>query len=806
MIRSPRSFRAIVTALAVLFLVSALAGAAAAQTAEPDPDFEPGPEADLSLDLDGPTNSLLVGDSADLELRVENHGPEDATDVSVYGYLSDALRASDLDSACTQDGYGGFSCSVGSLDEGDEETFSVTVERVRAREAWTGYSVSSSNYDPNYDNNYRELYLEPDTSHPADLAVSMSGPKDPDLGDSFTYEIEVTNLGPERADAVELRDSLPFGVDVLSWDSSVGAGACVLNEQDPYAGAEGEGDDGGSVESDPPQEERDKWIYRELVCSLEAIEVDETATVEIEVERTDPYELWNSAWAATSSYDADYENDFAYTTTSAHESVRSNLSIDVDEPSTTPLVGESFDLTYTAGNEGPAPAQDVWIAGFLPEGLIFQSANSESGGVDCSSNEGYGSAGSGGDVAEDGTTEPDPAPPASGGDRIASPDYFGGQGFNCSVGSLAAGDSVDVVVTIQRSMAREQWTTASVWSSNVDDDYTDSYAETQIEPDTSHPADVAVDLSGPSDADLGDEVDFELTATNTGPMDALSVRLVDVLPYGLDYVSAESSDSSDTCALADGGSYGGADEASRPASKDAAPYFYGYSEVRCDLGTMEVGESATVTLTATRNTEYEIWNSAYVASASYDANFDNDHAAIVLEGEPYACGPRPLGGPESDDIAAGDCPVESGGGADSVVVQAGSKRDVSVGSGRGSDTITVNVPAGPSTPRDIEIATGRGADQVLVVIAPGVKSVNIVIRTGRNGDRISVEGAGSTDTLVTLVGGRGRDSLTGGAGPETLQGGRGQDSLDGGVGNDVLRGGLGRDICTGGPGDDTTDC
>ena len=85
----------------------------------------------------------------------------------------------------------------------------------------------------------------------------------------------------------------------------------------------------------------------------------------------------------------------------------------------------------------------------------------------------------------------------------------------------------------------------------------------------------------------------------------------------------------------------------------------------------------------TRNSEYEIWNSAYVSSSSYDENPDNDYGSTKLDGEPYPCGPEPLGGEGQDDIVAGPCPVASGAGNDSVVVEAGAGRAVKVTSGGG---------------------------------------------------------------------------------------------------------------------------
>jgi Ca2+-binding RTX toxin-like protein len=63
--------------------------------------------------------------------------------------------------------------------------------------------------------------------------------------------------------------------------------------------------------------------------------------------------------------------------------------------------------------------------------------------------------------------------------------------------------------------------------------------------------------------------------------------------------------------------------------------------------------------------------------------------------------------------------------------------------------------------------------------------------------------SGRTNTLATLLGSVGNDTLTGTAWSDELFGGPGSDTLEGGGGNDTLVGGPGNDILRGGPGGDT---
>ncbi|MEA2446485.1 MAG: hypothetical protein QOK47_122, partial [Actinomycetota bacterium] len=833
-----KTHRSALTALIAAVLLVGGLGAVPANAQKPEPvppEQQPGPEADLSLDLSSLKDAPLVGDTVELSLDVANSGPEDADEVWVYGSLSDSFKVTSSDNDCSSDEWGGVSCSLGSFDSGDERSFDFEFERVKAREAWGYFSINASGPDPVYDNNYAELYIEPDTSNPADVSVDLDADddKNAEVGDEFTYEIEVQNTGPEEAHNVVVTDSIPYGVDVQSFASDDSTDDCAMTESEPYGVEDGgPGSTGGGTTA--------PYVYRELRCSLGTLNPDERALITLEVERNDPYELWNSAWVSTSSYDDNYENDYAYVSTAADPSVTSDISTDIEGPSTTPLLGDSFDVNFTVGNSGPAPVGDASLGAFMPDGLVLDSVSSADDGVECSANQPYPTTAGGGSAEGDASTrpaepEPEPAtPPKSDGGRMANPDYapiyYGGQGFNCAVGALAPGDSVDVVASLTRVKSREQWITASTWSSNVDPDYEDNYGEVQLAPDTSHPADVAVDISGPDDADIDEEVQFDIDVTNEGPMDARSVIVTDTLPYGLDYVSSTTSDDSDSCTVAeDPPIY----YAETDAPKMAAPYYWGYRQIRCDLGTLNSGASESVEITTTRTSEFEMSNSAYVETASFDSNYDNDYDYSTLKGEPS--GPCPLnaeGTKQADDISVINCPVEAGAGADSVLVSpTPSARSVKVGAGKGPDTLVVNVPSGSAKNRRMKVNSGPGQDNVTIVVAPGATNANVVVRTGKGRDLVTIDatrlapgvkivviGGKGADVIQPSVGtstvnatwlngfmlwgGMGNDILTGAYADDQLHGGGGSDTLTGGGGADTIDGGSAKDVCSGGTGTD----
>jgi Ca2+-binding RTX toxin-like protein len=293
----------------------------------------------------------------------------------------------------------------------------------------------------------------------------------------------------------------------------------------------------------------------------------------------------------------------------------------------------------------------------------------------------------------------------------------------------------------------------------------------------------------------------------------------------LDYVSAQPSEASDSCEPVNQYFFA---EPARDAS-----FYWGYGQIRCELGSLDTGETESVDLTATRNSEFEMSVGSYVETASYDGNYDNDYAFVDLDGEPYApCGPSPEGSKQSDDISVIDCPVEAGAGADNVLVRATpSSKDVDVSAGKGPDSLVVDVPSGSNKARKLKVNSGPGRDNVTIVVAPGATNATVVVRTGKGRDyvtidasrlapgiRIVVIGGRGADIIepspstsavdatwlkgFVLWGGLGNDTLTGAYADDSLHGGDGRDVITGGSGADSLDGGRSADVCAGGPGTD----
>jgi uncharacterized repeat protein (TIGR01451 family) len=617
-------------------------------------------------------------------VTVKNVGTDAASDVSLVSYLSEALSVdktvvSNPSMTCALGEYGELNCALPSLGAGNSATVTLTVTRVMAREAWLDAWASSPADEANYDNNYSGVYLDPDRSNPADVAVEMTAPEQPEPGEDFTYSSTVTDRGPETARDVKFSQQLSDGVDFVSVTSSDPSDDCVLHE-DVY--------DAEGVEGGP-------YTYREVRCSLGDMRFADQATITVTATRNDPHELWSSAWVSTSSFDGNYENDWADASTAGHPSVTSDLAMTLTSSNPFPLVGDDATYTMEVTNLGPAPATDVTLDSWLSQELAMGSIT-----------------------------------PTRAGDACELNDY---QGITCTLGNMAVGETAKFVVDTTRVRAREFWFGGSVWSTNYDPNYENNYVELNTPADESTPADLGVDIEGPEDPPVGSAFDYTVKVTNHGPQGATAVQMTTPLPDGTTFVSAASPDDGDLCTLYEETFEGG--ETGKLAEGGAVSYTY--REVRCDLGTLVPAESATVTVTLTRDTEYEFWTTAWATTASFDGNYDNDFDSLGASGKIVpGCGAAES--PTGDGIVV--CDEASGGGdayADRYVISSAAGPRA-IMSGAGNDTITVNIPTSSKRHRRVVVQGGRGRDTITVQLAPGAGHVTVILKGGRGRDTLEV--------------------------------------------------------------------
>jgi uncharacterized repeat protein (TIGR01451 family) len=754
--------------------------------------------ADLSVSAPKLQATPLVGDVFEVVYTVANNGPAEAPEAAFYSYASPELEiqsvaSSDPQDTCGEDpppaaadgsrGFGGggaFHCALGTMSPGTSTAVTVTYRRTGARESYNSAWVGSYADDPAYENNNADLVVGADRSKPADVGVETRAPKTADVGAPVEVAAVVRNAGPSAVDTTYLMVPAAYGLDLRSVTPARTADVCSTGASS------------------------------DVECRIGSLAPGESATVTFAYVRSTAYEVWGSAWVQGSGFDDVYDNDYASFFLPADLSVTSDLSVRMTGPAETPLVGEAFSFEVSVGNEGPSAAGDVWLSDYLPPGVELVATEP----ADACTHGDYGRY----PMAD----APAAAEPGAKGDAYYP---IAPNGIFCDLGTIAPGETKRVTIGVERTSAREIWNSAWISSSNVDPDYEDNYADVQIDPDKSNPADVSLTLDGPARPGPGATFDLEMTAGNLGPSPAGAVVATLSLPYGSELVSATPDDA---C------TYSG--DSGPPPADVARPVFYRSHEVTCDFGSLATGEAASATVTLERTSEYEMWASGWVATSSYDADYENDYASLLLEGKSYGGDCTSAGTVEgtggADTIVVGDCAVDSKAGADAVEMIPSSGPGTSrVSTGRGRDTINLNLATGADARRVVRIASGPGTDTVNLLVAPGAGNTDVYVDAGSGADAIHVDAPAGVGGLRIFVagraghdsvlwsdattpastygvprlivrGGKGNDLVEGGYADDRLHGDAGRDQLYGNLGDDSLDGGPGDDVCRGGPGRD----
>ncbi|WP_435018600.1 SdrD B-like domain-containing protein [Tundrisphaera sp. TA3] len=535
-------------------------------------------QADLSVSIVSTEARPNVGDEVVLTITVANDGPDDANNAS----LLVALPAG-LEPIFASPAQGTFSASSGLWSVGTVPAGATLTLQVRARVVAAGTQVatvgidSADEFDPSAANDGASVSITPQV---ADLSVAASVDNDrPNVGDTVTIAVTVSNTGPDAASGIRIDAILPAGLVYVSDTADGGSydaisGAWTLGTLAPGASR----------------------TLRVVARVAEAGSITPTASVAL-VDQFDPTEANDASTATIIPQQADL-----------------GLLAVVDNAR--PNVGDLVTFTMTLTDSGPDPAAGVRVLGLLPAGLSFVSADPDGGAYDPIT--GTWTVG----VAQPGTprvlrlvARVVSAAPATLSARILGADQFDPEpGNDAAIASITpqqadlsvttsvdvarpdAGTLVTITVTVSNSgpdaatgvrvaallpaglafvsaepdagtydQATGTWAVGGVDSetprvlrivarveapgpfaptaSIAGVDQSDPTSEGNTGSTTIAPrlADLslAASVDAPS-ANVGDLVTFTVTVANAGPDSASGVRVVAALPAGLEYVSSSS--------------------------------------------------------------------------------------------------------------------------------------------------------------------------------------------------------------------------------------------------------------------------
>ena len=300
------------------------------------------PQNDVSVTKTDGVASVVPGQSTIYTIVVSNSGPSTAADVAVSDPLPAGVTSFVWSGNGQTDVSGALSDVIASLAPGDSVTYTVTAQIDAAA---TGSLVNTVTVTAaNDSNSANDSATDTDTLTPqADLALTKTvSNATPNVGDTITFLVTLTNLGPSFATGVTVQDSLPAGLTFVSDTPSQGTYNRISGQWTV-----------GVVDPSTP---RTLALVATVVSSLPQTN---TATI-----------------SAADQFDPVTSNDTASVTETPQQA---DLMVTKTVSDPTPNVGDTITFTVTVQDNGPNSATNVQVNDLLPTGLVYISNTASQG-------------------------------------------------------------------------------------------------------------------------------------------------------------------------------------------------------------------------------------------------------------------------------------------------------------------------------------------------------------------------------------------------------------------------------------------
>ncbi|PKL58102.1 MAG: hypothetical protein CVV34_04085, partial [Methanomicrobiales archaeon HGW-Methanomicrobiales-5] len=323
-------------------------------TVDPPVEVDVIPSADLSIVKTASTTQTVVGQPFTYEIVVTNNGPSDATNVVVLDDLPFEVM---LTTATVTQGIvilyplqpSWVDAIIGTIPADGVATMTLTVIGVTP-----GLSVNwarlnpALEFDPDLGNNDAPL-VEVDIIPGANLSITKTASVDEiALDEQFTYEITVTNNGPNDAEDVFTTDTLPAG-------TSFTTGSATQGSVSETAGV--------------------------VVADLGDIVSGDSVTITITVDAIAVGPTSNTASVDSVTSDVDTTDNTVDPPVEVEIVPAANLEITKTASVSEVGLNEQFTYTITVTNNGPSTAEDVFTTDTLPVGTSFDSGSASPAGT-----------------------------------------------------------------------------------------------------------------------------------------------------------------------------------------------------------------------------------------------------------------------------------------------------------------------------------------------------------------------------------------------------------------------------------------
>jgi uncharacterized repeat protein (TIGR01451 family) len=176
--------------------------------------------ADLSVIQTALPDPGVKSSNLTYTVTVTNSGPSAATgvvftDVLPDPYYADYVSATPGQGSCSISGdEEAVTCALGTINSGGSVSVDITVKPKEPFKLTNSVAVSSPVPDPNRANNSSTLETK---VSPTDLRVTQTAnPSPATVGENLTYTITVNNNGPEAVEELNIMDSIPGSVSIVS--------------------------------------------------------------------------------------------------------------------------------------------------------------------------------------------------------------------------------------------------------------------------------------------------------------------------------------------------------------------------------------------------------------------------------------------------------------------------------------------------------------------------------------------------------------------------------------------------------------
>ncbi len=444
--------------------------------------------SDLSLTKTVSNAMPLAGSLVTFEIVVTNNGPQDNTGVQVTDLLPSGYTFTNFTiSTGTYNPVTGL-WNVGNLINGKSETLQIIATVNPAGNYLNTAEVTAAALpDPDSTPN-NGITTEDDYGSaitvPINQAVNLSLTKTvnnptPLAGSLVTFEIVVTNSGPQNAAGVEVTDLLPNGYTYSSFTATKGT----------YNRTTGKWNIGSLLNSDS-QTLQITAVVNPVGNYKNIAEVTASSL-------PDPNSTPNNGVPT--------EDDYATATVTPSQAL-ADLSLvkAVVGGNLSPIFGAAVTFEITVKNDGPQNATGVKVIDLLPSGYDYVVYSSTAG------------------------------------------QYFNTTGI-WDIGTIPNGGSESLLISAKVNLTGNYQNTAEVYASNeLDPDSTPNNnvsGEDDISSVLLSPVPAVADLSIEKNVinnnltpDVGSQISFSVTVTNSGPSISTGVTVKDIIPSGYEYI------------------------------------------------------------------------------------------------------------------------------------------------------------------------------------------------------------------------------------------------------------------------------